>query len=283
MIVPSRRLVGGSAINGNLVERTLVAADGSILPSSQGLALHDAMLVWGDPDIVAEFRHHEDIGPRFTFNSVFNNETPADRLRLPYTRLYDQLSAALIERLCNGELIATAFDEGMPADAAPISIRPERWRVLIPDFKTSSATGTGLHLTCVRVHVATSMQNIGEISTLPAPTHHSRLVLTIHRAAREVSIGPNRTSLSIRSFKLLNLLVTAALDRRRVVSRQEIEQSLWSSNVDKKACADAVRALRGRIAGLLPKGLRPDQVIANRPPGGYILDLSPEDVLLGPE
>jgi hypothetical protein len=203
---------------------------------------------------------------------------------VPYVRTLDMLRAEIVDRLKSGELVATGFEDGTPADAAPKVIRADRWHVLQLDFDTSSATGTGLRLTNIRVSVAASTQNATADDVGSSGPRATDVAFVIRRGAREVSFGPRKVAISDRPFRLLMLLAEAATGDRGAVSRQEIEKHVWGNAVvSTKACADAIRDLRLKLAKVLPRSLAVQSVIASRQPAAYVLDLDPRQIQIDPE
>jgi hypothetical protein len=66
----------------------------------------------------------------------------------------------LPDKLIAGELQTTGFEPGAPLDSPPTPIHPARWRVLVPDFETSSATGPdGVKVVGIRVLPANQEQD----------------------------------------------------------------------------------------------------------------------------
>jgi DNA-binding winged helix-turn-helix (wHTH) protein len=244
--------------------------------------LGEAMLTWGDLDLLAELRRTLDADePLTTMASLFGKETAADRRGLPYTRVTDQLRADLIEKLCDGQLVATGFAGGAPPDALPTPIRPERWRVLTPDFETSSATGSDITLSDIRVAARDSGLSSegggGALSNLPEAT----VTLTVLGGSREISLNGQRLPLSNRLFDLVELLAKAA-SGGRVVPHREIESYLWGSrDIPVGGVVDAVRDLRRRIADALGPTVH-NRLIVNRPGHGYMLSLPKEDIRIDP-
>jgi transcriptional regulator with XRE-family HTH domain len=57
----------------------------------------------------------------------------------------------LRDKLITGELKATGFKLGAPLDSPPTTIHPAYWRVLVPDFETSSASAPGVEVVGIRV------------------------------------------------------------------------------------------------------------------------------------
>ncbi len=106
--------------------------------------------------------------------------------------------------------------------------------------------------------------------------------LIIRLAAQRITLFGKPTVLPERPFRLLELLAEAAGGRGRVVTRREIEAALWSTVVDIRAVADAIRDLRKHVRPLLPPGLAAATFIANRPREGYILGLDPSQIRIDP-
>ncbi len=243
-------------------------------PPNVRQTLAEAMLTWGDPKRVADFLEHEQTGPLSTFASIFGKETDADRWALPYTRVTDELRDALIGKLRDGRLAATGFLQGAAPNAPPSVILAERWNTLTPDFGDSSATGSGIVLTGIRVSEPT-------IKGSAAPSSRT-IALAVCESAYTIEVNGQCLVLAPRPLKLMVLLANAAIQKKGVVSRRTIEAALWSQPVANKACADAIRDLRKRLATILPKGIRVQEVIANRSPASYILDLDPDRIRLNP-
>jgi len=86
-----------------------------------------------------------------------DSRPPPDNWQADYD--YDEVEAAercgrlrLIDKLITGELQTTGFEPGAPLDSPPTPIHPARWRLLVPDFETSSATGPdGVEVVGIRI------------------------------------------------------------------------------------------------------------------------------------
>lgn len=243
-------------------------------PPNVRQTLAEAMLRWGDPKRVAALVEHEQMGSLSTFASIFGKETEAARRALPYTRITDELRDALIEKLRDGRLAATGFLQGAAPNAPPSVILAERWNTLTPDFGDSSATGSGIVLTGIRVSEPT-------IQGSAAPSSRT-IALAVSKRAHTIEVNGQGVVLAPQSLKLMVLLANEAIQKNGVVSRRTIEAALWSQPVTNKACADAIRNLRERLATILPKGIHVQEVIANRSPASYILDLDPDRIQLNP-
>lgn len=104
--------------------------------------------------------------------------------------------------------------------------------------------------------------------------------LVIRLTAQHITLFGKQTVLPERPFRLIVLLAQAA--GGRVVTQRQIEKGLWSTVVDLRLVADAVRDLREHIKSFLPPGLAADTFIANRPRKGYLLSLSADQVRIDP-
>ena len=104
--------------------------------------------------------------------------------------------------------------------------------------------------------------------------------LVIRFAAQHITLFGKQTVLPERPFRLIVLLAQAA--GGRVVTQRQIEKGLWSTVVDPRLVADAVRDLREHIKPFLPPGLAADTFIANRPRKGYLLSLGADQVRIDP-
>jgi DNA-binding winged helix-turn-helix (wHTH) protein len=105
-------------------------------------------------------------------------------------------------------------------------------------------------------------------------------VLTVRLGAQLIILFGKQTALPERSFRLIVLLAKAA--GGRVVTQRQIEKGLWSTVVDPRAVADAVRDLRKHVKPMLPPYLAADTFIANRPREGYVLSLNADQVRIDP-
>ena len=75
--------------------------------------------------------------------------------------------------------------------------------------------------------------------------------LMLRRADRSVTLDDNSVRLSPLLFKLMLFLVTEAQAGRPLVENRFIERKVWSTAIDSRQVADAIRRLRNELAPLL--------------------------------
>ena len=113
-------------------------------PVPSGSTLKEALSRWGDPESAQEMlclvRQGCD-APMIL--STSGPLSPAEERGLRYLSLREKLESEILERLRQGQLVATGYDSRAALDAPPITIPADRWRVLTPDFNKSSATAVG--------------------------------------------------------------------------------------------------------------------------------------------
>ena len=97
--------------------------------------------------------------------------------------------------------------------------------------------------------------------------------LMLRRADRSVTLDDNSVCLSPLLFKLMLFLVTEAQAGRPLVENRFIERKVWSTAIDSRQVADAIRRLRNELAPLLGGRERVRRLIQNKP-GSYLIDLN---------
>jgi hypothetical protein len=112
----------------------------------KGLDLTKAMLACADPASRAQFQELQEYD--LPFFSIYE---PDDAPRVRFRRIAEKLKRNLLEKLQEGILIASGYSIHAPPDAKPTLIAPDRWRTLTPDFRNSTAEGSGLSLFGIRV------------------------------------------------------------------------------------------------------------------------------------
>jgi hypothetical protein len=70
---------------------------------------------------------------------IGGSETEFDRKRDQYRQIRARLEADLVEKLRRGTLSCVGFDLRSPLDRGAVTIAPDLWRVLEPDFDKSEA------------------------------------------------------------------------------------------------------------------------------------------------
>lgn len=112
----------------------------------------------------------------------------------------------------------------------------------------------------------------------PRPTAEPVLILT--KARQSITLDGHETTLPQRSFELLWLLSEVIAGGGGIVTRRQIEQRLWGTQVvSKTAAADAVRDLRGQLAGSAGRPSR-SGLVETRQGKGYILALTADAIQL---
>lgn len=160
----------------------------------------------------------------------------------------------------------------MPADAPPRVIQAQRWHVLRPDFEASSASGTGLTLSSIRLMMRASEpphEAQGAATGETSPVEPSLVVL---QHASAIVLHGHRITLPNFLFVLIYLLAKAATENGRVVTTRTIEKGLWGSGQPKGRVTQVVYDLRARIAAV-PGLPNTRDLILNRPGNGYVLTL----------
>lgn len=112
------------------------------------------------------------------------------------------------------------------------------------------------------------------------PKSAAEPTLILMKARQSITLHGHEMTLPQRSFDLLWLLSEVIAGGGGVVTRRQIEQRLWGSQiVSKTAAADAVRDLREQLAGT-PGRSRRGELVETRHRKGYILALPAEAIQL---
>lgn len=112
----------------------------------KGVGLEEALFECSDTELREEYERLKEYD--YPFGFVHESEqSPRRQAR----RIRAQLELALLNALVEGKLVASGYDTRSPADAKPVAISPDRWRVMTPDFQKSSAEGSGVSLFGIRV------------------------------------------------------------------------------------------------------------------------------------
>jgi DNA-binding winged helix-turn-helix (wHTH) protein len=196
------------------------------------------------------------------------------------------LERKLIQKLQQGTLVASGFASHAPLDAPMVTIPPDRWRSLVPDFEASSAADAGVAIAGIVVREpdpaaapSTAMSPTAEVrSTTRVEPDLKSARLEIGRMTRRVRFDGIALRLAPLSFELLLILAEAAVAGGSLLSRRQLEARLWSGTVSKKAVAGAIHRLRRE---LIQQGINKAAVsclIENRHGVGYRLTVAPADV-----
>jgi len=234
---------------------------------TEELPLVEALARWGDPALAAETTQLASEGYDGPSISILGGPiTPDERKYGRYQEVRELLQQELLEKLRQGVLIATGFDVRAAADAAAITIPPERWRSLVPRYDDASATDGTMTITGIRVREAAAQ-----------PVGKRRLI--VGRANRHVWFDGKAIRLTPRSFDLLLILAEAALSSGGLVCRRDIEGKLWKRvPVNKKAVGDAIGKLKNALGrqGVDDTAVR--LLIDNRRSEGYRLTLASHEI-----
>jgi hypothetical protein len=109
------------------------------IPAPDGVSLEDALQRWGDPAAVPEMLRFMAQGYNAPITVIGGPETEFDRKRNQYRRVRARLEADLVEKLRRGTLTCVGFDPRSPLDRGAVTIAPDLWQVLEPDFDKSEA------------------------------------------------------------------------------------------------------------------------------------------------
>jgi DNA-binding winged helix-turn-helix (wHTH) protein len=145
----------------------------------------------------------------------------------------------------------------------------------IPAAEQEQFEAAGVHCAAFDDVIALSESNssfaLRVADLTPAYAAQPRLILI--KAKQTIALDGHEMTLPPRSFDLLWLLSEVITGGGGVVTRRQIEQRLWGSQiVSKKAAADAIRDLRQQLAAT-PGGLRREELIETRHAKGYMLAL----------
>ena len=123
------------------------------------IPLSMAILIYGDlPDPRRQFLHQFGRG----FLDLAEPDVIADDDDFEHYRRMGEL--CVIHKLIAAELRATGFVTGTPLKSPPTAIYPARWRVLVPDFNTSTARAPDLDIVGISILPTTK----AAASALPA-------------------------------------------------------------------------------------------------------------------
>ena len=130
-----------------------------------GWTLREAVREFCDPDQIREMDTlaDETAGRRIAFRSEFI-EGPSVRagnrrsrdLRAKKSRsraIGRSLTLNLVKQLRDGQLVAIGYVAPVVVDARTLEIPKDKWRILKPNFRTSSAAGGGLEVVDIRVYL----------------------------------------------------------------------------------------------------------------------------------
>lgn len=251
----------------------------------EGQPLGEALLTWGDPAAVAEIKQLERegyAGPRMWI--VEGPVTEDDRKGFRYDELREQLRAELVDKLRHGMLIASGYDSRGSIDAPPVTIPPDRWRIVSPDFDDSSAIAGSFTITGILVHEAGALAATAP-ATAAAKTkiQQAAVRLRIERGRELVFVDGSERPMPEQLFKLLCLFAERAIRDGGVVANADIEKHLWGDNIYKMSrdIRDVIRELRDAYAGdggEDREALR--QTIEVRARRGYRLQLAADEIAL---
>jgi hypothetical protein len=120
----------------------------------KGIELGEALLDSSEPELRKEYDRLK--GYDFPGGSISeSSESPKWQFR----RIAEKMESAFLERLRNGEFLATGYDTRSLAGAAPTAIASDRWRVLVPNFEHSTASGPGISIVGIRIFKAVKILN----------------------------------------------------------------------------------------------------------------------------
>ena len=119
------------------------------------LALGEALLIGGDPDIVAWLIAHKSDGVRTPLRWLGGEDPTTDRY-VAYRQRQQPLEGELLKRLRAGDLIATGLQSPLTGTTGRQKIPADLWKVLESDFERSEAHADGLRFIRIEVQVATT-------------------------------------------------------------------------------------------------------------------------------
>jgi DNA-binding winged helix-turn-helix (wHTH) protein len=242
------------------------------------LSLFDAMCASGDPKLVSEMRALKAKGADVPY--VFVRGGSQDREESRYPELSIQLENSLRETLLTGDLVAYGYETGGALDQSMIRIRPDRWRVLEPNFDKSSANSGGSEI--IGIIVIAPVRSAAK-SPMPNRISPDLFRLVIKAASMVVTVDGTLVPPRPQPFKLLLLLAEAARDSSGVVPNAVIEQHLFhNAVVSTRAVSDSIRSLRELLKEALGDGFDSRGLVQNRAGVGYLLNLRSEQVLILP-
>ncbi|WP_247416756.1 hypothetical protein [Bradyrhizobium sp. 159] len=91
---------------------------------------------------------------------------------MQFERARRQLESEIFVKLIKGELVATGYAADTPLDSPRTKILPDRWRLLEPDFRESTAKGRGLEISGILV-----FRNARDVSRTVGAKRHSQAEL----------------------------------------------------------------------------------------------------------
>jgi len=121
-----------------------------------GLPLWEAMLFYGN-QVAAEIAYSRrlegfDNPPFYPFDEMTREEQReynVGSIQLKHARM--ELEVEIVRKLQSGALFATGYAGDTPLDAPAAKIIADRWRLLEPDFLESTAKGSGVEISGIRV------------------------------------------------------------------------------------------------------------------------------------
>jgi hypothetical protein len=247
------------------------------------LSLFDAMCASGDPKLVSEMRALKAKGADVPY--VFVRGGSQDREESRYLELIIQLENSLRETLLTGDLVAYGYETGGALDQSMIRIRPDRWRVLEPNFDKSSANSGGSEIIGIVVIPKEKSAPVPSAAKSPMPNRITpdMFRLVIKAASMVVTVDGTLVPPRPQPFKLLLLLAEAARDSSGVVPNAVIEQHLFlNALVSTRAVSDSIRSLRELLKEALGDGFDSRGLVQNRAGVGYLLNLRSDQVLILP-
>lgn len=237
------------------------------------LSLEQALLACGDPVAVAEMSDLYVRGYGGPWLFCLGRETEGERNVFRYRKLRDQLEGQVLQSLQAGSLIATGYENRSVTDP-PVTIPPDRWRTLQPDFINSTATGEGIKLVGLQVRCAKAAEACVPSAVEP------RLVLDC--ATRLVRFDRRDAILPPRPFQLLRLLAVRTLEGHALVANDDIYAEIFSKQTDAGHVRKLVDELRKLLREKFPEAEGVSQLIQNRSRLGYGLALTAGAVRIVP-
>ena len=127
--------------------------------ASAGLSLSQALKRYSDPQVLFEHRVFSSKEPNLTLlvseraRTLWAETSPKTRA-IRRKQLWRKLCTDFKNRLLSGELTAVGHKAPVGINDRPIPIPADKWTVLTPNFKASSAEGGGLAFVSIKVHRA---------------------------------------------------------------------------------------------------------------------------------
>jgi hypothetical protein len=123
--------------------------------AASGLSLRDASIFYGDADVVERFarlwEQGYDVEPEYDPWPDESRDRFAHIRNVQYREEKTRLEFGLLRKLSAGTLFATGFSHAAPLDEPATRIAADRWRILTPDFDSSSAAAPGMIITGILV------------------------------------------------------------------------------------------------------------------------------------